>query len=142
MVEQIVRPTGLTDPMIEVKPARNQVDALLAEVKKTIAEKERVLITTLTKRFAEDLTDFLLDAGIKTKYLHSEVDTLERIAIVRDLRLGKFDVLVGVNLLGRGSTCRRSPSSPSWTRTKRGSCAPTPRSYRRAAGRRGISTAG
>ena len=102
VVEQIVRPTGLIDPTIEVKPARNQVDALLAEVKKTIAKKERTLVTTLTKRFAEDLTDFLLDAGIKAKYLHSEVDTLERIAIVRDLRLGKFDVLVGVNLLREG----------------------------------------
>ena len=102
VVEQIVRPTGLMDPVIEVKPARNQVDALLEEVKKVVADKERVLITTLTKRFAEDLTDFLLDAGIKTKYLHSEVDTLERIAIVRDLRLGKFDVLVGVNLLREG----------------------------------------
>ncbi len=102
VVEQIVRPTGLMDPVIDVKPARNQVDSLLAELKKTIAEKQRVLITTLTKRFAEDLTDFLLDAGIKTKYLHSEVDTLERIAIVRDLRLGKFDALVGVNLLREG----------------------------------------
>ncbi len=102
VVEQIVRPTGLIDPTIDVKPARNQVDSLLAEVKKTIAKKERTLITTLTKRFAEDLTDFLIDAGIKAKYLHSEVDTLERIAIVRDLRLGKFDVLVGVNLLREG----------------------------------------
>jgi excinuclease ABC subunit B len=90
------------DPTIDVKPARNQVDALVAEVKKATAEKERTLITTLTKRFAEDLTDFLLDAGIKAKYLHSEVDTLERIAIVRDLRLGKFDALVGVNLLREG----------------------------------------
>jgi excinuclease ABC subunit B len=102
VVEQIVRPTGLMDPTIDVKPARNQVDALVAEVKKATAEKERTLITTLTKRFAEDLTDFLLDAGIKAKYLHSEVDTLERIAIVRDLRLGKFDALVGVNLLREG----------------------------------------
>ncbi len=102
VVEQIVRPTGLTDPVIEVKPAKNQVDALLAEVKKVVAGGERTLITTLTKRFAEDLTDFLLDAGIKAKYLHSEVDTLERVAIVRDLRLGKFDVLVGVNLLREG----------------------------------------
>ncbi|OPY66265.1 MAG: UvrABC system protein B [Syntrophorhabdaceae bacterium PtaU1.Bin034] len=102
VVEQIIRPTGLMDPMIEVRPARNQVDALLAEVKKVIGKKERILITTLTKRFAEDLTDFLLDAGIKAKYLHSEVDTLERVAIVRDLRLGKFDVLVGVNLLREG----------------------------------------
>jgi excinuclease ABC subunit B len=102
IAEQIVRPTGLMDPVIEVRPARNQVDSLLAEVKVVIAKKERVLITTLTKRFAEDLSDFLLDAGIKAKYLHSEVDTLERIAIVRDLRLGKFDVLVGVNLLREG----------------------------------------
>ena len=102
VVEQIVRPTGLMDPAIEVKPARNQVDTLIGELKKTIAGHERVLITTLTKRFAEDLTDFLLDAGIKAKYLHSEVDTLERIAIVRDLRLGKFDALVGVNLLREG----------------------------------------
>ncbi len=102
IVEQIVRPTGLMDPAIEVKPARNQVDALIAELKKTVASHERVLITTLTKRFAEDLADFLLDAGIKAKYLHSEVDTLERIAIVRDLRLGKFDALVGVNLLREG----------------------------------------
>ncbi len=102
VVEQIVRPTGLMDPIIEVKPARNQVDRLLEEVRKVIDRKERVLVTTLTKRFAEDLTDFLLDAGIKTKYLHSEIDTLERIAIVRDLRLGKFSVLVGVNLLREG----------------------------------------
>jgi excinuclease ABC subunit B len=102
VVEQIVRPTGLMDPAIEVRPAKNQVDALVAEVKDVVAKKQRVLITTLTKRFAEDLTDFLLDAGIKAKYLHSEIDTLERIAIVRDLRLGKFDVLVGVNLLREG----------------------------------------
>ena len=102
VVEQIVRPTGLMDPRIEVRPAKNQVDALLEEVKKVVAAGERTLITTLTKRFAEDLTDFLIDAGIKTKYLHSEVDTLERVAIVRDLRLGKFDVLVGVNLLREG----------------------------------------
>jgi excinuclease ABC subunit B len=102
VIEQIVRPTGLTDPAIDVRPAHNQVDSLLAEVKAVIGRKERVLITTLTKRFSEDLTDFLLDAGVKAKYLHSEVDTLERIAIVRDLRLGKFDVLVGVNLLREG----------------------------------------
>jgi excinuclease ABC subunit B len=102
VIEQIVRPTGLMDPTIEVKPARNQVDALLSEVKKVIGKKERTLITTLTKRFAEDLTDFLLDAGVKAKYLHSEIDTLERVAIVRDLRMGKFDVLVGVNLLREG----------------------------------------
>jgi excinuclease ABC subunit B len=102
IVEQIIRPTGLMDPAIELREAKNQVNALLDEVRKVIASKERVLVTTLTKRFAEDLTDFLLDAGIKTKYLHSDIDTLERVAIVRDLRMGKFDVLVGVNLLREG----------------------------------------
>jgi excinuclease ABC subunit B len=90
------------DPEIIVKAATNQIDTLLPYIEETIQKKERVLITTLTKRFAEDLTDFLLDRGIKTKYLHSDIDTLERVAIVRDLRLGKFDVLVGVNLLREG----------------------------------------
>ncbi len=102
IIEQIIRPTGLMDPRIELKPAKGQVEALLGEIRTTLQEKERVLVTTLTKRFAEDLTDYLLDAGIKTKYLHSDIDTLERVAIVRDLRMGKFDVLVGVNLLREG----------------------------------------
>jgi excinuclease ABC subunit B len=102
VVEQIIRPTGLMDPSIEIKPAKNQVDTLLPEIQDVIKNKERVLVTTLTKRFAEDLTDYLLDKGIRTKYLHSDVDTLERVAIVRDLRIGKFDVLVGVNLLREG----------------------------------------
>jgi excinuclease ABC subunit B len=102
VVEQIIRPTGLMDPPIQVQPARNQVDSLLAEIKTVIEGKERVLVTTLTKRFAEDLNDFLLDNGVRAKYLHSDIDTLERVAIVRDLRMGKFDVLVGVNLLREG----------------------------------------
>ena len=102
VAEQIIRPTGLMDPEIILKPAKDQVDSLIVEIKQTVQNKERVLVTTLTKRFAEDLTDFLLDKGIKTKYLHSDIDTLERVAIVRDLRLGKFDVLVGVNLLREG----------------------------------------
>lgn len=102
VVDQVIRPTGLMDPQIQVKPARNQVDILLAEIKDVVQKKERVLVTTLTKRFAEDLTDFLLDAGVRAKYLHSDIDTLERVAIVRDLRTGKFDVLVGVNLLREG----------------------------------------
>jgi len=102
IVEQIIRPTGLMDPSIEVRPARNQLESLLDDIHKAIESKERVLVTTLTKRFAEDLTDFLLDRGIKAKYLHSDVDTLERIAVVRDLRMGKFHVLVGVNLLREG----------------------------------------
>ncbi len=102
VAEQIIRPTGLTDPEIIVKDATNQIDTLLPYVEEIIEKKERVLVTTLTKRFAEDLTDFLLDRSIKAKYLHSDIDTLERVAIVRDLRLGKFDVLVGVNLLREG----------------------------------------
>jgi len=102
VVEQIIRPTGLMDPKIEVKAAKNQVDTLLPEIRSVVEAGERVLVTTLTKRFAEDLTDYLLDAGIKAKYLHSDIDTLERVAIVRDLRKGKFDVLVGVNLLREG----------------------------------------
>jgi len=102
VVEQVIRPTGLIDPIIEVREARHQVDTLVPEIKTVIQRRERVLVTTLTKRFAEDLTDFLLDAGIKAKYLHSDIDTLQRVAIVRDLRMGKFDVLVGVNLLREG----------------------------------------
>lgn len=102
VVEQIIRPTGLMDPKIEVKEAKDQINVLLNEIKNVTARNERVLITTLTKRFAEDLVDFLLDKGVKAKYLHSDIDTLERVSIVRDLRLGKFDVLVGVNLLREG----------------------------------------
>lgn len=102
IAEQIIRPTGLMDPEIILKPASNQVDSLIVEIGQTVQNHERVLVTTLTKRFAEDLTDFLLDKGIKAKYLHSDIDTLERVAIVRDLRMGKFDVLVGVNLLREG----------------------------------------
>ena len=102
VAEQIIRPTGLMDPEIIVRDAANQIDTLLPHVRETIGKKERVLVTTLTKRFAEDLTDFFLNHGIRTKYLHSDIDTLERVAIVRDLRLGKFDVLVGVNLLREG----------------------------------------
>jgi excinuclease ABC subunit B len=102
VVEQIIRPTGLMDPKIEVKAAQGQVHTLLTEIKEVVAAKERVLVTTLTKRFAEDLTDFLLDNGIRAKYLHSDIDTLERVAFIRDLRMGKFDCLVGVNLLREG----------------------------------------
>jgi excinuclease UvrABC helicase subunit UvrB len=107
------------DPEIVVKGATNQIDTLLPYVRETIEKKERVLVTTLTKRFAEDLTDFLLDHGIKTKYLHSDIDTLERVAIVRDLRLGKFDVLVGVNLLREGLDLPRSLLSQSSMQTRR-----------------------
>ncbi|MFT9380871.1 excinuclease ABC subunit UvrB [Gluconobacter sp.] len=100
--EQIIRPTGLIDPVTDVKPVEGQVDDLLHEARETIAKGGRILVTTLTKRMAEDLTDYLGEAGIKVRYLHSDVDTLERIEIIRDLRLGAFDVLVGINLLREG----------------------------------------
>jgi excinuclease ABC subunit B len=102
VVEQIIRPTGLVDPKVEVRPTKGQIEDLLKEIKKRIKVKERVLITTLTKRSAEELTDYLAEQGIKVRYLHSEIDTIERIEILRDLRLGKFDVLVGINLLREG----------------------------------------
>lgn len=102
VVEQLIRPTGLLDPKVEVRPAVNQVDNLLDEIHKTIANNERVLVTTLTIRMSEDLTDYLSSNGLKVRYLHSRIDTVERVEIVRDLRLGKFDVLVGINLLREG----------------------------------------
>ncbi len=102
VVEQIIRPTGLIDPVVEVRSARNQVDDLLAEIRTVVARKERVLVTTLTKRLAEDLTDFYKEAGVRVKYLHADIETLERIEIIRELRLGTFDVLVGINLLREG----------------------------------------
>jgi excinuclease ABC subunit B len=102
VVEQVVRPTGLVDPILIVRPASTQVDDLLSEVSERIAKKERVLVTTLTKRMAEDLTEYLNDHGIKTRYLHSDIETVERVEIIRDLRLGEFDVLVGINLLREG----------------------------------------
>ena len=102
VVEQIIRPTGLLDPLIDVKPVENQIDDLIENIHQTIEKKERVLVTTLTKRMAEDLTDYLSENGIKVKYLHSDIKTIERSEIIRDLRLGKFDVLVGINLLREG----------------------------------------
>jgi excinuclease ABC subunit B len=102
VVEQIIRPTGLLDPIIEVRPVASQVDDLLGEVRERVKAGERVLVTTLTKRMAEDLTEYYAELGVKVRYLHSDIDTLERIAILRDLRLGEFDVLVGINLLREG----------------------------------------
>ena len=102
VVEQVVRPTGLLDPEIEVRPASTQVDDLLSEINARVKVKERVLVTTLTKRMAEDLTDFLMEHDIKVRYLHSDIDTVERVEIIRDLRRGEFDVLVGINLLREG----------------------------------------
>lgn len=102
VVEQVVRPTGLVDPMVEVRPASTQVDDVFSEIARRVADKERVLITTLTKRMSEDLSAFLAEHGVKVRYLHSDIDTVERVEIIRDLRLGVFDVLVGINLLREG----------------------------------------
>jgi excinuclease ABC subunit B len=102
VVEQVVRPTGLIDPVIEVRPVMTQVDDLMSEVRLRTAKQERVLVTTLTKRMAEDLTDYFSEHQIKVRYLHSDIDTVERVEIIRDLRLGQFDVLVGINLLREG----------------------------------------
>ena len=103
VVEQVIRPTGSMDPPIEVRPVKGQVDDLLAEIRERAARHERVLVTTLTKRMAEDLTSYYHELGVKVRYLHSDVDTLERMEILRDLRRGMFDVLVGINLLREGS---------------------------------------
>ncbi|MGL5174369.1 MAG: helicase-related protein, partial [Olsenella sp.] len=102
LVEQVIRPTGLLDPKIEVRPVRGQIDDLISEIKDRTARRERVLVTTLTKRMAEDLTDHLLDEGVKVNYMHSDTATLDRVEIIRDLRTGKIDVLVGINLLREG----------------------------------------
>ncbi|MBI3045869.1 MAG: excinuclease ABC subunit UvrB [Betaproteobacteria bacterium] len=102
IVEQVVRPTGLVDPVVDVRPAATQVDDLLSEINDRVSKSERVLVTTLTKRMAEDLTDYLGEHGVKVRYLHSDIETIERVEIIRDLRLGQFDVLVGINLLREG----------------------------------------
>jgi excinuclease ABC subunit B len=102
VVEQIIRPTGLIDPIIDLRPTEGQIDDLLGEIREREAKGERVLVTTLTKKMAEDLSNYLIENGVRTRYLHSEIDTLERIQIIRDLRLGEYDVLVGVNLLREG----------------------------------------
>ncbi len=102
VVEQIIRPTGLVDPALDVRPARTQVDDLLAEIRSRVAAGERVLVTTLTKRMAEDLTEYYEGQGVRVRYLHSDIDTVERVNIIRNLRLGAFDVLVGINLLREG----------------------------------------
>jgi excinuclease ABC subunit B len=101
-VEQIIRPTGLVDPQITVKPTKGQIDDLLGEINERVAKDERVLVTTLTKKMAEDLTDYFLDKGVRVRYLHSDIDTLRRVELLRELRLGEYDVLVGINLLREG----------------------------------------
>jgi excinuclease ABC subunit B len=102
VIEQVVRPTGLLDPVIEVRPVNTQVDDVHSEITQRVTQGERVLILTLTKRMAEDLTEYLMEHGVRVRYLHSDIDTVERVEIIRDLRLGEFDVLVGINLLREG----------------------------------------
>ena len=124
VAERIVRPTGLVDPEIIVKPTKGQIDDLIENVNEPIERGDRVLVTTLTKKMAEDLTEYLLEQGLRVRYLHSNIDTVQRIEILRALRLGEFDVLVGINLLREGSTCRRCRSSPSSMRTRKASSDP------------------
>jgi len=124
IVEQVVRPTGLVDPVIEVRPVATQVDDVLSEINIRAARQERVLITTMTKRMSEDLTDYLSEHGVRARYLHSDIETVERTEILRDLRLGVFDVLVGINLL-RDLIYQKFLLSRYWTRTKKGSSAPS-----------------
>ena len=102
VVEQVIRPTGLLDPKVEVRPVAGQIDDLIGEINQRAARNERVLVTTLTKKMAEDLTEYLKKAGIRVRYMHHDVETIERMQLIRDLRLGEFDVLVGINLLREG----------------------------------------
>ena len=125
VAEQVVRPTGLVDPEVEVRPARHQVDDLLGEIRERVQLKERVLVTTLTKRMAEDLTEYLAENGVRVRYLHADIDTVERVEIIRDLRLGQFDVLVGINLLRKGWICRKCRWWRFSTPTRRVFCVPT-----------------
>ncbi len=122
--EQVIRPTGLIDPPVEIRPVKTQVDDLIDECRKVIAQGYRILVTTLTKRMAEDLTEYAHEQGLKVRYMHSDVDTLERIEIIRDLRLGAFDILIGINLLREGlDHPRNAHSSPSSMRTRKAFCA-------------------
>ena len=141
-VEQIVRPTGLIDPVCIMRPVESQVDDLLAECRAVAARGQRVLVTTLTKRMAEDLTEFMHEAGLRVRYLHSDIETLERIEIIRDLRLGAFDVLVGITCCARGSTSPNARWWRYWTPTRRVSCGPGPRWCRPSAAPPATSRAG
>ena len=135
-----MRPTGLIDPEVIVKPTKGQIDDLVAEINLRTEADQRVLVTTLTKKMSEDLTDYLLELGIRVRYLHSEIDTLERIEILRSLRLGEFDVLVGINLLREGLDLPRCRWSRSSTPTRKASCARRRRSSRRPVAPRATST--
>ena len=140
VVEQIIRPTGLVDPEVEIRPVKGQVDDLLREIGDRAKAGERVLVTTLTKRMAEDLTDYLQQHGVRVRYLHSEIDAIERVEIIRGLRLGEFDVLVGINLLREGLDLPEVSLVAVLTRTRRGFCAPIGLSFKRWAGPRETCT--
>jgi excinuclease ABC subunit B len=127
VVEQIIRPTGLIDPVIEVRPVRGQVDDLLGEIRARERKGERVLVTVLTKRMAEDLTDYLQQMGVRVRYMHADIDAIERMEIVRGLRLGEFDVLSGSTCCARGWTCPRCRWWRSSMPIRKGSCAATGR---------------
>ena len=141
-VEQVIRPTGLIDPPVEMRPARSQVDDLLGEVKRVALRGYRALVTTLTKRMAEDLTEYLHENGVRVRYMHSDVDTLERIEIIRDLRLGVFDVLVGINLLREGLDIPECALVAILDADKEGFLRSRPRWSRPSAAPRATSTAG
>ena len=119
IVEQVIRPTGLVDPEVDVRPIEGQIDDLIGEINLRTEKNERVLVTTLTKKMAEALTDYLRTAGIRVRYMHHDIDTIERMEIMRDLRAGEFDVLVGINLLREDSICLRCHLSQSSMRIKR-----------------------
>jgi len=134
VIEQIIRPTGLVDPPVEVRPVKGQIDDLLHEIRDRVSRGEHVLVTTLTKRMAEDLAEYYSEVGVKCRYMHSEIETLERVKILRDLRKGEFDVLIGINLLREGLRPSRSLScGDSRRRPKKVSCVRAARSYRRSA---------
>ncbi len=139
VIEQIIRPTGLLDPNIEVRPVKGQIDDLLEECRLRAERNERVFVTTLTKRMAENLSEYFSEVGVKVNYLHSDIHTLERIKVLRDLRRGEFDVLVGINLLREGS---RFAGSVAWWRfwmpTKRAFCVPKRALSRQSDVRRGM----
>lgn len=127
VVEQIIRPTGLIDPKIVVKQTKGQIDDLLGEIRERSEKDERVLVTTLTKKMSEDLTDYLLEQGVRVRYLHSEVDTLRRVELLRELRQGEYDVLVGINLLREGLDLPEVSLVSILDATRRASCARAPR---------------
>ena len=141
-VEQIIRPTGLIDPVCIVRPVDTQVDDLMAECRTAAEKGERVLVTTLTKRMAEDLTEYLHENGVRVRYLHSDIDTLERIEIIRDLRLGAFDVLVGINLLREGLDIPECALVAILDADKEGFCGRARRWFRPSAGPLATSMAG